>query len=138
MDNPWYPKISEKLDKLYTEKLRTPKGQPVHDACKKYRNMYIKIKRVSKQLYFYNILERYKKYIKITWKAIRPITGKSHDKSCICTTFNINNNSITDRHVISNEFCKFFSNVGKTYAAAIPDVREKTEERTAKKFHVSN
>ncbi len=54
--------------------------------------------------------------------------GKSHDKWSICTAFNISNNPITDRHVISTEFCKILSNVGKTYAPVIPDVREKPEE----------
>ena len=50
---------------------------------------------------------------------LNSITGRVHDKSSISDTFIINDKKVTDTKTISNEFCLFFSNIGKQYAESI-------------------
>ena len=54
------------------------------------------------------------------WKTLNEITNKVNDKSSLADHFSINGNNITDPLNISNEICKFFTNVGKNFASKIP------------------
>jgi hypothetical protein len=125
--DPWVTKgmlkSSKTLDKLFRANLKKPLG---HISCVKYtqyRNLFNTIKRTSKQTYYANLLQTYKHDIKNTWKTIRSLIGRSNDKTNISSTFKFNNTRTSDSSQIANEFCKYFTNVGKEYASAIPNAK---------------
>jgi hypothetical protein len=126
--DPWVTKgivkSSKYLDKLFRAKLKQPYCQNSLNKYIQYRNLFNKLKRISKETYYTNLFLKYKNDIKNTWKSIRSLIGKLNDKSSISDTFRINNVSVSDPNQISNEFCKFFTNIGHEYAAAIPPAQK--------------
>ena len=48
------------------------------------------------------------------------ITGRSRDKTTISDTFIVNGDKVNDKTVLANEFCSYFTNIGRQYAEAIP------------------
>ena len=92
---------------------------PVYVKYLTYRNTLNKIKRKAKEEYYKNLIEKYQSDIRKTWRVLNSITGRIHDKSSISDTFIINDKKVTDTKTISNEFCSFFSNIGKQYAESI-------------------
>jgi hypothetical protein len=63
----------------------------------------------------------YKYNTRKTWGVINSLIGRTNDKSTISDTFKINNISVNDPEQVSNEFCNFFTNIGKKYANEIPN-----------------
>ena len=126
--DPWVTKVilksSRNLDKLFRIKLKQPSNHDTNTKYIQYRNMFNKIKRISKQTYYADLLQTYKDGIKNTWKSIRTLLGHSNDKTAISQTFQLNNASISDPNQIANEFCKFFTNIGPEYASAIPTAQK--------------
>jgi len=51
---------------------------------------------------------------------LKEITGKQNDKSNISEVFRSGNDFIKDPKTISNMFCKYFSEIGPTFAERIP------------------
>lgn len=123
--DPWVTlgilKSSKTLDKLYRAKLKHPPNHGLHRKYTVFRNMFNKVKKFSKQTYYTTLLNKYKNDVKNTWKTLRSIIGKKQDKKPISDNFKSNGTSITDPIQISNEFCKYFTNIGSHYASAIPD-----------------
>ena len=123
--NPWMTKglikSCLKLNKLYIKKLKCPKEHPYTKKYIKYRNIYNKVKRLAKKLYYAHILQTHKNNMKKTWGVINSLIGKQHDKSNIIQSFKINNTLQTDPDIISNSFCKYFTNVGPNLANKIPN-----------------
>ncbi len=85
-------------------KFKAAPDDEVQAIYKRYRNLYNMMKQLSKEMYFVNKLQEYEKDIKLTWKSIRLLLGKMHDKSEICTTFRINNTHTSDVEKIANAF----------------------------------
>ena len=46
------------------------------------------------------------------------------DKTSISDTFKFDNTTSTDANQITNEFCKYFTNIGPAYASAIPNAQK--------------
>ncbi len=44
------------------------------------------------------------------------------DKSFIIECFEINNQYVSNKTIIANEFCRYFRNIGETYALTIPPI----------------
>ncbi len=124
--DPWFTpgllKSSLKLDRLFRKKLRNPPDHQSHITYKNYRNIYNRTKRASKEIYFGTLLNQYHNDIRMTWKIIRPTLGKCRDKIEVSTTFRVRTSNISDPNITAEEFCKYFTNVGKATAATIPNV----------------
>ena len=71
---PWVTKgmivSSMRLDKLYKVKLNKPPEHGAHEEYRKYRNLFNKIKRIGKEAYYTEYLNKFRVDIKSTWKAI--------------------------------------------------------------------
>ena len=76
---------------------------------------------VSLSIFYYTeLFENCKSNIRKTWHALNSISGRTNDKSSINDKFRINTNIIQNPNEIANAFCKYFSEVGKTFAENIP------------------
>ena len=103
-------------------------GDAEHTTCK---HQWIACHRqhnltwITKRTYYYDLLKKYKNYIRNTWKILKSIIGRENDKTSISEQFKCENIVTTDPQIISNEFCKYFSSVGNTFASAIPPPMQK-------------
>ena len=113
-------KSSHTLDKLYRKSIGRHKQDQKHIDYIKYRNTYNRIKRITKCTYYFDLFKKYKNDIRNTWKILKSIIGRENDKTSISEQFKCENIVTTDPQIISNEFCKYFSSVGNTFASAIP------------------
>ncbi len=97
-------KSSCNLDRLYAKKKKCPLDQDAHDNYTTYRNLFNRIKRKAKELYYTDLIETYKGDIKNTWKILRPLIGKHKDKSQLPSAFQVNGNIVTEPTEIANKF----------------------------------
>ncbi len=67
--------------------------------------------RLAKQNYVQTEINKYKGDIKSTWVTLRHLLGM-RNKSDIISSFNVNNECITDSQVISEQLCKYFTDIG--------------------------
>ena len=75
---------------LNLHKLRKKEtGKINSNLYKSYRNLYNRLVRIAKTMYYTTLIDRYKGDIAHTWKVLNDITGK-RKKNEICDTFNIN------------------------------------------------
>ncbi len=58
-----------------------------------------------------------------------------NDKSSIVESFKINNSNLHNDKDISNGFCNFFSNVGKSYASKIADGNKDYQDYLSKGYN---
>ena len=65
-------------------------------------------------------MHKYNNDIRKTWKVLNTITGRVSSRSTISETFMVNRVKSTDKTLIANEFCSYFTTIGKQYAEAIP------------------
>ena len=98
--------------KPFHKKLQTPSMANIN-RCKKYTNMYNKIKKSMKKNYYHKLIDDNKHNIKETWNILKSVLTKKNDKSSFPQQFNINNINISDKSTIANSFKDFFSNIGK-------------------------
>ena len=110
--------------KLYRKCISKPKKHPAHIRYAKYRNIYNKVKQIAKTTYYANQLNTFKNDSKKHGIYQKNMIGKSSDKSGISLHFKHNNAVIKDPYQISNAFCNFFTNVGPSHAAAIPQSKK--------------
>ena len=106
--------VIKTFDKLYRKQLKHPRHHDSHLKYIKYRTLFNKLKRTSKELYYAHLFEKYKGYIRKTWKTLNSITGHCNDKSIINSKFHINTKITENTSEIANGFCKYFSDVGET------------------------
>ena len=117
-------KSSQHCDKLYKQCVGCNKNHHNFIAFIEYRNQYNKIKRKAKLTYYQDKLNSYRNDSKNLWKTLNEIIGKNRGKSSISDTFIVNGMETTDPRAISNGFCRFFTNVGKDFAANIPNAKK--------------
>ena len=121
------PNLCSNLKTLWFLTHRVPTlicvGKPAEDEnvmhFKKYRNLFNRLIRQAKAIYYTELFETHKESIKGTWWVLNDVIGKSRDKTC-CTSMNIDGQSITNAASISNKFCDYFMEVGAKCAAQIP------------------
>ena len=122
--NPWMTpallQSSKTLNKLYRKRLDKPQSHLSHQQYTKYRQTFNTLKRIRKKDYYTELFENCKSNIRKTWHALNSISGRTNDKSSINDKFRINTNIIQNPNEIANAFCKYFSEVGKTFAENIP------------------
>ena len=104
---------------IHLPKLRKKEtGKANSNLYKSYRNLYNRLVRIAKTMYYTALIDKYKGDISHTWKVLNEIIGK-HKKNEICDTFNINNIQTNDANEISNAFCSYFTNIGQQCSATI-------------------
>lgn len=121
--DPWITKgilkSSRTLDKLHKKKLSTSKTHPNNIRYVTYRNIYNRLKRFAKQLYYQQQLQTFQNDIRKTWRVLNTLIGKQNDKSHLADSFKINDREESDPSIISNGFCNFFAQIGSKYANGI-------------------
>ena len=76
---------------LNLHKLRKKEtGKINSNLYKSYRNLYNRLVRIAKTMYYTTLIDRYKGDMAHTWKVLNDIIGK-RKKNEIGDTFNINN-----------------------------------------------
>ena len=96
------------------------------NAYRKFRNLFTKIMRASKKLYFDTNFAKAKKDPKKTWDLIREAIG-SEPKNPKIQKLNISGTSTEDPDAIANEFNTFFANAGKNVAKTVGDTEMQPE-----------
>ena len=117
-------KQSKKLQSLYHKSVGKPRTCQEYIKYIKFRANYNSAKRQTKYNYFEALLSEYQADIRKTWRVLNVITGRANDKTSCTDAFKVNGNSITNKKDIANEFCTYFSNIGKQYAEEIPPSRK--------------
>ena len=111
---------SKTLDKLYKKKMRKDKTHITYTKYKQYRYMFNRLKRITKQKYYFDLLNNYQHDTRKTWGVLKSLIGKQNDKSGITEFFKIGKENVTNPDKIANGFCEFFTEVGQTYTDKIP------------------
>ena len=90
-------KSSKKKQRLY-EKFLKQRSDKNYETYEIYKNLFQKLKKQSKKLYFQNKLKQYESNIKNTWNVMNPVIGKfkiCNDK--FPKSLDINKEEITDK-----------------------------------------
>ncbi|MBY0580085.1 MAG: hypothetical protein K2P53_00155, partial [Rickettsiales bacterium] len=122
---PWMSKgllkSSKKKKKLY-EKFLKNKTYKNETNYKHYKNIFEKIKKNSKKLYYSKLLERTNGNTKKTWKVIKEIIGntKSYEKNNLPKKLLVDGKYIYDKKLIAKNLNSFFVNIGPNLAEKIP------------------
>ena len=91
-----------------------------HEKFRSYRRALNTIIKKAKAKHFHNALTDCKEDRRKTWKILNELRGNS--KSTMKPPFIINNERITERRVIANEFNKYFSSIASNLNSTLPDV----------------
>ena len=113
-------KSSRKRTLLYRMTIGKDKESNAYKRYIAYRNIYNNIKHKAKEAYYQALLHKYNNDIRKTWKVLNTITGRVSIRSTISETFMVNGVKSTDKTLISNEFCSYFTTICKQYAEAMP------------------
>ena len=112
-----------KRDKLYLKHKQTPEYSAKFSAQKEKLRFYNKILkqciRQAKRNFYESIFKKYKNDPKNTWLNINQILNKHQNKRKLPTSFRINDKIINDETIISNEFNRFYSEIGPKLAKNI-------------------
>ena len=93
-----------------------------------YNTILNKVKRHAKKQYYIDKCIEFRSNTKHLWKTINKIVGKTNDKSTVISELVVHNKTLTHPVEISNQFCNYFSNVGKNFAEKIPKSKKSIEE----------
>ena len=88
--------------------------------------------RTAEQIHYLDLLNEHKSNLKKSWQIRKMVINK---RKCtpVCTKFQTNGKVVSDGHVISNKFNRFFVNVRSTLANAIPPNKNPSEHMTSNK-----
>jgi hypothetical protein len=128
---PWMTKgllISIKRKaKLFNKCKGTSKDDPAYKAYTNYNKLLNKVKRKAKSLYVHKLLHDNMKNVKKTWQILNSLLGKVNDKTSV-SLLKVNNIQIDDPKEITEEFAKYFANVGRTQSNKIPSSKKTCQE----------
>ena len=92
--------------KLYEKFLK--KKSPKNEKEYKDKQLFEKIKKDSKKKYFQEKFSFYKNDIKITWKTLKDVIGKTKiNENCLPKKIALENKEITDQKTVSEKFNEF-------------------------------
>ena len=93
-----------------------------------YKNLFEKLKKKSKNIYFQDKSKQYERNIKNTWNVTKTVTGKSKiSNDSFRKNLDINKKDITDKKIIAETFDTFFINEVSNLADKIPSSSTKFE-----------
>ena len=81
------------------------------EVLKKFRNLYNKVLRAAKKLYFEQELRANQSNLKKTWDLIKTAMNKKSDKSTNISSILLNNVIVSDPQLIANHFNDFFTSI---------------------------
>lgn len=106
--------------KLYKACHKLKKTDPKYKKFINYRNLLNKAKREAKFTYYREQIDESRNDSAKTWKILNSLIGKTNNKNDISSFFKVDGTLTDDKLIISNEFCDFFTNIGKNLAQKIP------------------
>ena len=83
---------------------------------KRYSNLVVKLKQISKKSYFQSKFNLLKNDLKGAWKMVNEILITKKNNSHTFSDITDNNNKLNDNNLIANCFGRFFSSIGKNLA----------------------
>ena len=123
VDKPWMTKglykCIDKQKSLYKEKLQAKSTETITTYVN-YKSCLQRTLRLAKRQFYSSKCTDFKNNTKKLWGVINKIVGKETNKTNIIDCLTIDNIRTTDAKTIANEFGKFFSSIGKTYAEKTP------------------
>ena len=96
------------------------------EKYKKFRNLYSKILRHSKKLYFQKKLIENQSNLKKTWEIIKQATKQRNKDNHKILTLNINNKYFSDPKEMAEHFNHYFTNVAENISKKINPLKETT------------
>ena len=132
LETPWMSlglkKSSRRKQKLYVKFLKS-KTTESEDEYKSYKNIFEKLKKKSKQLYYIDQMHKYQQNSKMKWQIIKEITGKLKQKgNNLPNLIKVNNKTVHTDNEIAEEFNKFFTNIGPKLAEKIEPTQKSFKE----------
>ena len=121
-------KSSFEKDKLFKKCKGLGKDQPKYQRYLEYRNNYNSLKRAAKQTYYAEKINNFRGNSKKLWALLNHMLGKRNDKCLPTDSFVIDEKTITNFKLISDGFCKYFTNVSKELAQKIVKSKKTFEE----------
>ena len=102
-------------NKLYAKLRKFPNDENL-EIYKSYRRLLNKVLRKTERDYYDAILKQNKTNLKRSWQTIKSVINKSKQSSTLPNKFLVNNQEITDKKQIVDNFNKYFVNVGASLA----------------------
>ena len=137
---PWFTKglLTSRKKKLKLFKQYKKKGSDVtKNAFFVYRNMYNKLCKEAKHMYYSDQLSRTKISSKKHWKLIKEAAGLSNNNSdSINALKNADGEMITDSIEIANFFNDYFASIGKKTSQSVPPTN--TDFKKFLKYNVNS
>ena len=104
---------------MYERTLSKDKSEHLTNTYKTEHNLLNKLKRNSKLFYYRNKCVEYRSNTKKLWQIINEVSGKIKDKSTVINCIKIKNVKTYSSIKITNEFGKYFSEIGESFASRI-------------------
>ena len=118
-------------------KIRNPTDENI-DKYKEYRNVYTKLIKAAKQLYYKSALEIHKHDLKKSWQILRNALRKKNDKTSIIEEIKDNNLLKNDDISMAESFNKHFTNIAHNITNSInPSDKDCSEYIPDNNFHFS-
>ena len=135
--NPWMSKglLISRKQKIFlcTHSLRNPTRANKENYCN-YRNIYTKMIKLAKKMYFQDKLAKHQSDVKKTWEIIRQAINNKHKKSNSIQSIIHNNVTFNDPLLIANEFNLFFTKVAHKI---LEDIKPTKSQLTTQKIKPS-
>ena len=127
LNSPWITKglkKSSKLkQKLYIKFLKN-KNSKNEQIYKSYKNLFKKIRKKSKNIYYSSLIAHHQNNSKKIWNIMKEITGKvKSNYNDFPKALKTNEGLITDTDDIAKKFNEYFTNIGPNLATKIPNVQ---------------
>ena len=116
---PGLMKSAKRRSILYRKAVGKARDSTYYIEYVTYRNLFNTIKRRARDSYYGDLLAKYQNDIRKTWKVLNNITGLARKRKSLSDTFLVNGEKCTDKVKVANEFCSYFTDIGKQYAEAI-------------------
>ena len=111
--------------KLYTRTLKSNAIEHDITKYKTYKKILDKLKRSEKISYYHSKCSDFKNNVKKLWELINQVIGKTVDKSSVKSHITVNETEILNEKAIANEFGKYLSSMGKTFASKVKNSKRK-------------
>ncbi len=115
---PWFSKglqkSSKQLHKLYYKALGKKPDETPQIKYKHYRNIFNKLKRNAKHLYYQQEFNKHKNCVKKTWQLLNSVINKTSNKFSILDFFS------SEPKTVAQNFCTYFTDAGPNLAKNIP------------------
>ena len=123
LNEPWFTRglrvSSRKCLSMFRLVAKKPRNSLEFQEYKNYRNLFSKLRRKAKFSYYNDLILKNRENSKKLWAVLNKLTGKLNNKKGITDEIIVNDKKETNAQVISNEFAKHYSEIGKILASRI-------------------